>query len=334
MAPLSLTVLEIIILQIGAVVLGMAIYFFFSSEKNLIQSSPENIEKLKKQINDWKQKFLNESEIHERELIKVKAEVFKAEDLRKKSLHEIEDLNWKITDLENRIEDLKSEPVEGENPDYFQQLSNAGNDLRDHSEKITELLAQVNLHKELEAKMQQLIRENEALQTQLSNLESFNSKKDIELKKKTEKEEIYTEISSMVDIANVEFKVLKEKIQKLEAQLIDTQMDNLDFENLKESNQRLTKDQKELAEEYKRLAEKNNLLSSELSETIDKLKESNFQRLQLQKKVNYMEELKNDLRIMSESNRSLEGQMSRISELESMLNILSQERKDSRNDEK
>ncbi len=39
-----------------------------------------------------------------------------------------------------------------------------------------------------------------------------------------------------------------------------------------------------------------------------------------------MEELKNDLRVMSNSNQSLESQLTRISELESMLNILSQER--------
>jgi hypothetical protein len=46
----------------------------------------------------------------------------------------------------------------------------------------------------------------------------------------------------------------------------------------------------------------------------------------LQKKVAYLEELNNDLHQMSEANKKLEGQIRRLGELESRLNLVSEER--------
>lgn len=332
MAPLALTVLEIIILQIGAVILGMAIYFFYSSKKSLIESSPENIEKLKKQILEWREKYMNEIDLHGKEIINIRAEVKVTEAKHKKSLDEIEELNWKIIDLENRIEDAKSETGPMEKPAYLKQLGDAGLELRNQTEKINNLLSQVDFIKESEEKMQAVTEENERLKTKILNLESFGLKRDTELKQKSEKEEIYIEMSSMISNANEEFRTLRGKIQKLEAQLIDTQMDKLEFENIKEAYKHISKDHKELSEQNKKTEERNNRLTIEMNEAFEKLKESNFQRQQLQKKINYMDELKRDLHTMSDTNRSLESQLTRISELESMLNILSQEKNDQRED--
>ncbi len=331
MAPISLTFIEIIVLQIGAVILGMAIYFFISSKKSLHVSSPENVEKLKEQIKLWKQKYLNEINIHEKELLKSKGELYAAEDLHKKCLNEMEDLNWKITDLENRIEDAKENDSPLEKPAYLKQLNDAGMELRNQTEKINNMLSQVDFIKETEENTERIATENESLKAQITTLRYQLSQKETELIQKKEKEEIYTEMNSMLDNANDEFKTLREKIQKLEAQLIHSQMDKLDLENLNESFQRLSKEYRDLKDQSKKDTEKINRISGELDETIIKLRESNFERQQLLKKVNYMEELKNDLRIMSDSNKSLDSHLNRISELESMLNILSQERNEMKN---
>ena len=64
----------------------------------------------------------------------------------------------------------------------------------------------------------------------------------------------------------------------------------------------------------------------ELTETEDKLKEANFQRQQLQKRVAYLEELNNDMQAVADANKKLEGQLKRIGELESMLNMVAEER--------
>jgi uncharacterized protein YlxW (UPF0749 family) len=58
----------------------------------------------------------------------------------------------------------------------------------------------------------------------------------------------------------------------------------------------------------------------------DKLREANHQRQQLQKKISYLEELNNDLHMVADANKKLEGQLKRMGELESMLNVVSEER--------
>ena len=74
------------------------------------------------------------------------------------------------------------------------------------------------------------------------------------------------------------------------------------------------------------LATENRDLQERLVETEDKLKDANFQRQQLQKRVSYLEELNNDLQAVSDANKRLESQIKRIGELESMLNVVAEER--------
>jgi len=56
-----------------------------------------------------------------------------------------------------------------------------------------------------------------------------------------------------------------------------------------------------------------------LGDTEDKLRESNFQRQQLLKKITFLEELNRDLQQISEHNKKLENQLKRMSEIETML---------------
>jgi hypothetical protein len=46
----------------------------------------------------------------------------------------------------------------------------------------------------------------------------------------------------------------------------------------------------------------------------------------LQKRIAYLEELNNDLQAVSDANKKLESQLKRIGELESMLNVVAEER--------
>jgi BMFP domain-containing protein YqiC len=69
----------------------------------------------------------------------------------------------------------------------------------------------------------------------------------------------------------------------------------------------------------------NQQLTVRLTEVEDKFREVNFQRQQLQKRVGYLEELNNDLQVLADANKKLEHQLRRIGELESMLNVVSEE---------
>ena len=74
------------------------------------------------------------------------------------------------------------------------------------------------------------------------------------------------------------------------------------------------------------LSNENQQLQAQLLQLQDKLKESNFHRQQLQKRITHLEELNKDLQIVADANKKLEGQLKRIGELESMLNIVAEER--------
>ena len=58
----------------------------------------------------------------------------------------------------------------------------------------------------------------------------------------------------------------------------------------------------------------------------DKLREATFQKQQLQKRSAYLEELNTDLQVVSDANKKLEAQLRRVGELESMLNVVAEER--------
>jgi chromosome segregation ATPase len=120
--------------------------------------------------------------------------------------------------------------------------------------------------------------------------------------------------------------VLQDKILKLESQVNSSKKTSLEYEDLKENHYRLTRDLDELKKKYHAASTENKQLLEDLTETEDKLKEANFQRQQLQKRIAYLEELNNDMQVVAEANKKLESQLKRVAELESMLNVVAGER--------
>ena len=68
------------------------------------------------------------------------------------------------------------------------------------------------------------------------------------------------------------------------------------------------------------MLEENQRLSRILADTEDKLRESNFQRQQYQRKVTFLEELNRDLQELTGHHKKMESQMRRIGEIEMILN--------------
>ena len=71
MTSLNLSIIEIIVLQLGAIILGVAIHFFLTSRKALKLSGEES-GKHQKSLEEWKLKFFNEMEQKDKELSEVK----------------------------------------------------------------------------------------------------------------------------------------------------------------------------------------------------------------------------------------------------------------------
>ena len=66
MASLTLSLLEIIVLMVGAIVLGITIHFFITSRRQLKNSSIET-DKTNKVNEEWKLKYFNEVEARDKE---------------------------------------------------------------------------------------------------------------------------------------------------------------------------------------------------------------------------------------------------------------------------
>jgi Tfp pilus assembly protein PilO len=186
--------------------------------------------------------------------------------------------------------------------------------------------------KDSENKYAELLKENEMLGIQLADLKKSLAEKESEANQLRQYQRISDEMGDRLSKAYNEFNTLQEKLQKLENNYSQPQRGG-DYEQLHESYFKLTKDYDEARQKQIGLWEENQRLSRILSDTEDKLREANFQRMQFQKKVAFLEELNNDLQQVSEHHKKLDGQLRRISEMEALLTKATQPKADYRNEE-
>ena len=360
---LSLSLVEIIVLMLGAIVLGITIHFFITSRRSLkdeVEKAPGG--KLNRELDDWKRRYFNDIEDKQRELEGLKKKfanveenseinMIEADEMRKANKQlkaeielrkqtptttnanesiEIDQLRKQNKQLKEEIELLKKTPqtTNTGKPDYIEQLRLAQSGLLEHNTKINQLLEQIDIVKETEEKQQDILKNNEVLAEQVDELNSRLSQKEKELNNVRQKEHLTTEMNSMLDNAYTEFNTLQEKMLKLEMQVINAKKINIEYEDLKEGYSKVSTDLSDEKKKYQAAHNENNQLRDTLTETENKLKEANFQRQQLQKKVAYLEELNIDMQAIADANKKLEGQIRSIGELESMLNVVSEERDD------
>lgn len=331
MANLSLSIIEIVVLMLGAIVLGVTIHFFISSSRSLT-SSPKETEKVSKALEEWKLRYFNDTEVRDKELTSLRKRLEEVEEDNDINLIEADEMRKLNKTLKLEIELLKSAPPPPapaafkEKTDYVQQLRQAQDSLLEHNQKINQLIGQIDIVKETEEKQQETQKMNEELAGQIDELKLMLSEKEKEIINNRHKEQLTNEVTSMIDSANNEFNVLQDKMKKLEGLVNASKRISLEYEDLKEDNYRITKEYEEQKIKYTTLVSENRQLQEEMTETEHKLREANYQRQQLQKKVTYLEELNTDMQGVAEAHKKLEGQLKKVSELESMLNVIAEER--------
>jgi chromosome segregation ATPase len=327
MASLSLSIIEIIVLMLGAITLGFTIHFFITSRRSM-GSSPMEIEKVSQKLEEWKLRYFNDTENRDKELTSLRKRLEESEENNNINSIESEEMRKLNKKLKLEIEALqkKAPLTETGKPDYIQQLKQAQSSLLEHNEKINHLLGQIDIVKETEEKQQEIVKINEELSGQVDDLKFMLSQKEKEISNTRQKEHLTHEMTSMIDSAYNEFNVLQDKIQKLESQVNSSKMVNMEYQDLKESHYKISGDFEEQKKKYSAAVTENKQLLEELTETEEKLKEANFQRQQLQKRVAYLEELNNDMQAVADAHKKLEGQLKRIGELESLLNVVAEER--------
>lgn len=327
MPSLSLSLIEIVVLMLGAVTLGITIHFFIASRQSM-KSSPMAAVKISQTLEEWKLRYFNDTEIRDKELTSLRKRVQEAEDncqINEIEADEMRKLNKKLQ-AELAAPHLPNSHLEKKRPGYIEQLRQAQTSLLEHNEKINQLLGQIDIVKETEEKQQEILKINEELSGQVDDLKFNLSQRERELNNTRQQEHLTSEMTSRLDSAYNEFNVLQDKIHKLESQVNVSKRINLEYEDLKEGYHKVSADLDEQKRKYLSASTDNKQLLEELTETEDKLKEANFQRQQLQKRVAYLEELNNDMQAVADANKKLQGQLRRIGELESMLNVVAEER--------
>lgn len=322
---LNLSIIELSVLLFCAVTLGVVIHFFITSRKNL-KNSPIEKERLKRTQDDWKHKYFNETEIRDKELSELKSRLTEAEENNRINEIESGELRRQNKKLIAELEGVqKLNQSTDKKPNYIEQLRMAQVNLLEHNEKINQLLENIDVIRANEEKQKLIEEENEELLSQVKELRSTLTHKEAEINNIQKKENLTKEMNSMLDSAYGEFNALQSKIQKLESQLSTNKMVSLEYEDLKEAHYKLTRDHQEQKIKLQAAVAEAQSATMSLQETEDKLREANFQRQQLQKRVSYLEELNTDLQIVTDANKKLENQIRRIGELESMLNVVSEE---------
>lgn len=321
---IQISLAEIIIFQIGAIIFGFAIHFFITSKKNIKVEQPV-AESGISEADEWKLKYYEELDMQEKRQEEMKRQV---EEARQNEQEMEEDLMEMRSEARRLLQEQSNRPHEIPSLDYIEQLKQAQHNLVDHSQRITRLLEQIDVLKDAEQKQLEAVRENENLNNQLRELRKLLTEKESEIKQIRQQQSLSREMNERLNKAYGEFNYLQEKIQKVETHLVQPQNRNFEFDELQQAYFKLTKDFDEQKLRYLSMMEENQRLTRLLADAEDKLREANFQRQQLMKKVTFLEELNSDLQQVAEHNKKLESQLRRINEIENLLAKVSGQKPD------
>jgi chromosome segregation ATPase len=329
---------EIIICELGALILGFTIHFFWNSKKALDLDKPEQNPGISENDN-WKLKYYNDMDMQERAQQQLRERLTQVQETERTLSIEIEENRTETDELREELEivhtrlgnaeaQLKPKPSDPDHPDltnnYIVQLRLAQEKLAEHNNSITRLLEHTRLVEESEKKTQDLLHQNEELHEQVRSAGQQLVEKETEIGHLRHHQQLAGEMGARLDKVYEEYGTLQDKLLKLQNYLTQPHTRGTDYDELKDSYFKLGKEHDEMKLKYLSLREENQRLNRIVSDTEEKLKEANFQRQQYQKRSAFLEELNHDLQEISEHNKKIESQLRRVSDMESLLTKITQ----------
>lgn len=320
-------VMEIIVFLLGGVALGFFIHFFLVSRRtlsiNIPRPEPPIIADAAFQNTDeWRVKYYEEMEVQEKIQMQLRRELDTVRDNEELLTIEVEELH---KELKRRHDTSPPQTTmahagsqEEQSEEYLLRLQKTQDALGEQNQQITLLLDQIELLKQTEYKHIDTIKANEELHTRINDMLLMLSNKDARIHELEQQQLLSDEMEERMQKAYEEFNSIREKLSKVES-LSNPPSRQYELEELQQNHYKLIREFDEHKQKHLDLLEENQRLSRLLADTEEKLRESNFQRQQLQKKVSFLEELNRDLQQISEHNKKLENQLRRMSEIEVML---------------
>ncbi|HEU4472053.1 MAG TPA: hypothetical protein VFR58_13265 [Flavisolibacter sp.] len=301
---INLTLIEFIALPVGALILGITIYFFLKYRRTLREALQGN-------------KHAYTSVV--------------AKEPKKNPIRQA------IAGVEERFARAKFDiPATGaareERPVAFKKQSNGEggmvNELKStiaqQQKLLTSYLRQVE---ELEAESREDLRkENNELQREITKLHEVIEKKDEEIEELYQQASASKKMAAKIDEVYQEFDQLQAKMIALEKQANRANNLAIELEDARHSYEQVYKELARKHEKFEEILAENQRMRQEMDVLEDKLSEANLQRQQLQKKTQFLQELNTDMQGISDTNKKLQTELRRIGELESMLNMMAEER--------
>ena len=168
--------------------------------------------------------------------------------------------------------------------------------------------------------------ENEDLRAEIKKLEELVDNKAAEVEGLQQQVSTAQSMVARIDEIYSEFESLQQRMRELEEQARRANALEMELEEARESYELARKDMLRKQEKLEQVLNENTELKNQLHDIEDKLSEANRQRQQLQKKVQFLQDLNDDMHNMTEANKKLQNELRRIGELESMLNMIAEER--------
>jgi hypothetical protein len=307
---ISVGIWEILIFQLGAMVLGFFIHFFIVSRKSVTASASEPSVLAESAIDpgEWKLKYLEGQDTQKKVMEDLKKELVAAQENEELLNIELEELKKIIDDL--RKSPSPAKPVPTPVSDYL---------LPEQHQRIASLQEQLEIARENERKHVAIQSMNDQLSAQLSEWRKINFEQEALIKQLRQEQLLVVEMKERLAHSQEEFMSLQEKLKKMETYLAQPHYRSYEYEDLQQNYLRLTKEHDELRFKQMTILEENQRLTRLMTDTEDKLREANFQRQGLLKKITYLEELNFDLQQLSGHNKKLEMQLKRLSEIESLI---------------
>jgi len=337
---------EIIICELGALILGFTIHFFWNSKKSLRIDEPSQSAGISENDN-WKLKYYNDMDMQERSQQQLRERLSQSQETEQILTIELEEKRKELEDVHHELDIVRAQleeveiklapanlPADDEETstvhaaaetltdytnDYLSQLKAAQEKLVEHNNSIYRLLDHTRLVEESERRNQDLLRQNEDLNEQLHSHTQLLVEKETEISNLRHQQKLSEEMTQRLDKVYDEYNTLQEKLQKLQSYLTQPNNRGTDYDGLKEAYFKLGKEHDEMKLKYISIREENQRLTRILGDTEEKLKEANFQRLQYQKRSAFLEELNHDLQEIAEHNKKIESQLRRVTDMENLL---------------
>lgn len=299
---INLTLIEFIVLPLVVVIFGATLYFFIKSRKSL----DETLRATKKTPT-----------------IKVKAE--NQVTSRKNNLIELEE---QFARMRHESSLPKQEPIEFPSKKLTQKDEMAVHDLKKTIAQQQKMLdSYLQKVEELENEGREELNEKiEGLEKKVDELIGVVEEKDEEIKDLRQQAAAGERMAAKIDEVYQEFERLQTKMATLEKQAARANNLAIELEDTKYSYEQVHKELLRKQEKLEETMSENQRMRQQMDELEDKLSEANLQRQQLQKKVMFLTDLNNDMQSIADSNKKLQTELRRIGELESMLNMMAEER--------